>query len=485
MIVTAVALLSAAVATGRGAKEVAPLVIGVVVLATVHRVLFQWHGLVGVIVAVLLFVPIGRYRLPGNLPFDLELYRVIVALVVLAWLTALLIDQRVRLRATAFDRPILLITACIIASDLANPGRVNAYSSNVAKTLTFYLSFILVYYLTATAVRSRESVLVLLRLMAGGGAVIGALGLIEREKAYNAFDHLHTLLPFLILQPGSDSAVLRGGNLRVFGPAQHPIALGALLVMLIPIAVYLTKVQGRRWMIATLLLLLGALATGSRTAITMLLAQGILYFIYKRRETLRLLPLLVPAVVVVHGLLPGAIGGFRASFFPKGGIIAQQTQLGSTENAQLAGGRIRVIGPMVAEASLHPLFGEGMGTRITGFTVKNRNAPILDDQWLNNLLDVGYIGFGLWIWLFVRSVRTLLRRTREAPRDDPDSWLFLGLGASIFSFAIGMLTFDAYGYTQVFFIFWILLGISASLLAAPQRAAVVARVRPSLRPATG
>ena len=288
MIVTAVALLSAAVATGRGAKEVAPLVIGVVVLATVHRVLFQWHGLVGVIVAVLLFVPIGRYRLPGNLPFDLELYRVIVALVILAWLTALLIDQRVRLRATAFDRPILLIMACIIASDLANPGRVNAYSSNVAKTLTFYLSFILVYYLTATAVRSRGSVLVLLRLMAGGGAVIGALGLIEREKAYNAFDHLHTLLPFLILQPGSDSAVLRGGNLRVFGPAQHPIALGALLVMLIPIAVYLTKVQGRRWMIATLLLLLGALATGSRTAITMLLAQGILYFIYKRRETLRL-----------------------------------------------------------------------------------------------------------------------------------------------------------------------------------------------------
>jgi O-Antigen ligase len=485
MIVTAVALLSVAVASGRGAKEVAPLVIAVVVLATLHRVLFQWQGLVGMIVVILLFIPVGRYRLPGNLPFDLELYRVMVALIVLAWLTALLIDQRVRLRATAFDRPILLIGVWILASDLANPGRVNAYGSYVAKTLTFYLSFILVYYITATAIRQRESLLLLLRLMAGGGAIIGALGLIEREKAYNAFDHLHSLLPFLILQPSLDTAILRGGNLRVFGSAEHPIALGALLTMLIPISVYLTKAQGRRWMIATMLLLLGALATGSRTAITMLLAQGILYFIYKRRETLRILPLLAPAVVLVHGLLPGAIGGFRAAFFPKGGIIAQQSQLGATENGQLAGGRIRLIGPMVAEASRHPLFGEGMGTRITGFNVKNRNAPILDNQWLNNLLDVGYIGFGLWIWLFVMSVRKLLSRARKAPSDDPDSWLFLGLGAAIFSFAIGMLTFDAFGYTQIFFIFWILLGISSALLAAPERAAVVSRVRPTLRPATG
>src|SRR5215469_8696814 len=123
MNVAAVGVLAAAVVSGTGGKEVAPLVVGVVVLATLHRTLFHWHGLIGVIVAVVLFVPIARYHLPGNLPFDLELYRVIVALVVLAWLTSLLIDQHVRLRTTPFDRPILLIAAWILASDLANPGR--------------------------------------------------------------------------------------------------------------------------------------------------------------------------------------------------------------------------------------------------------------------------------------------------------------------------------------------------------------------------
>ena len=110
---------------------------------------------------------------------------------------------------------------------------------------------------------------------------------------------------------------------------------------------------------------------------------------------------------------------------------------------------------MIAEASRHPLFGEGMGTRIVGFFVKERNAPILDNQWLSNLLDVGYIGFGLWLWLFVRAVRKLLRHGKDLDPDDADRWLFDGLAASILAFGVGMLTFDAFGFTQIFIVFWL------------------------------
>ena len=216
----------------------------------------------------------------------------------------------------------------------------------------------------------------------------------------------------------------------------------------------------------------------------MILAEILVYLIVRPRETKRLVPLLAPAIVVVHVLAPGAIGGLRSALFPKGGLIAEQTQLASNANGQLAGGRIRQIGPMVREASHHPLFGEGLGTRITGFDVKERNAPILDDQWLNNLLDVGYVGFALWIWLFVRPIRMLLRRAREST-DDEDGWLFIGLATSLVAFAVGMLTFDAFSFTQVFFVFWILLGLSAAVLAAPAPATASAKARPRLRPATG
>ena len=480
LILGSLGILALSVVMGSGVRVVGPLVVLVAIIAAAHRALLRWHSLVGLILAVVLFVPIGRYRLPGNLPFNLELYRVVVALVVGVWLLTLLVDPKVRWRATPFDRPLLLLLACVLASEIANAGRVNLYGSEVAKTLTFFLSFVLVYFVIATQVRQREPIDFLLRFLTVGGAVIGAFGIVERRTGFNAFNHLHSLLPFLTYQPDASLDTVRGGNLRILGPAEHPIALGAMLMMIVPVSVYLARTRSRRWVVATLLLLVGALATGSRTALTMILAEFVLFLIVKPQETRRLLPLLVPALVVVHVAAPGAIGGLKAALFPKGGIVAEQTQLAANANMQLAGGRIRQIRPMVTEASHHAFFGEGLGTRITGFDVKQRNAPILDDQWLNNLLDVGFVGFGLWIWLFVRSTRMLLRRARESTGDG-DDWLFLCLAASIVAFAVGMLTFDAFAFTQVYFIFWILLALSAGLLAEP--ASLARKSGSRLRPA--
>ena len=126
------------------------------------------------------------------------------------------------------------------------------------------------------------------------------------------------------------------------------------------------------------------------------------------------------------------------------------------------------------------MFGEGFGTRLTGFNTPKRNAPILDNQWLNNLLDVGYIGFFLWVWLFVRAVRRLSREARGAD-DEGDQWLFAGLAATMVALPFGMLTFDANSFTQVPFLFWIVLGLSAVLIreSEPRPASHAERERPS------
>jgi hypothetical protein len=195
----------------------------------------------------------------------------------------------------------------------------------------------------------------------------------------------------------------------------------------------------------------------------MLGAEGIVFLCLKPKETKRLWPALVPAVVVIHALLPGTIGTFKDAFFPKGGIIAQQSRFESNYDPLLAGGRIRLLKPMLAEASQKPLFGEGFGTRITGFNEPDRNAPILDDQWLANVLEVGFVGLAAWVWLFVRAGRRLTRASRTASRVG-DDWLFAALAASLTGFAVGMLTYDAFSFTQVAFMFWIVLGISAALL---------------------
>jgi hypothetical protein len=218
-------------------------------------------------------------------------------------------------------------------------------------------------------------------------------------------------------------------------------------------------------MIATFLLLLGAMGTGSRTAVVMLITAAVVFLALKPRETKRYWPALLPALLLTHFLVPGAIGSLRNAFFPPGGIIAQQSVLPAGENPNLAGGRLRQFSPMLREAAHHPVFGEGYGTRITGFdSTAVNNAPILDDQWLNTVLELGYVGLALWMWLFVRAVRRLVRAARTSASDD-DSWLYTSLAAAVSSLAIGMFTFDLFGFIQIMFILWIVLALSAVTLA--------------------
>jgi hypothetical protein len=458
----ALAALSLGVLSARDVSVLALSLAVAAVVALARLTTVGWDRVIALILVVVLFVPIGRYRLPGSLPFDLELYRVVVALCVLVWAASLLVDSRVRLRSTAFDRPLALIAACVLASEVTNPGRVNAYGSHVIKSLTFFLSFIFVYYLTATTLQRRGSMEMLLKLVTVSGAVIGVSGVVELRTHYNVFDHLHAVLPFLQFE-GALGSLMLGANLRVVGSAEQPIALGAALILIFPLAVYCGRRFGRRWWTFAFLILLGALASGSRTAIVMLTAQAIIFLILKPNETKKLWPALIPALAIVHFALPGTIGGLKDAFFPKGGLIAQQSRFEADYNPLLAGGRIRLLKPMLSEASEKPLFGEGYGTRITGFNEPDPNAPILDDQWLNNALDVGFIGLAAWGWLMARAVRRLFRASR-APAHVDDDWLFAALAASVASFAVGMFTFDAFSFAQVTFIFWILLGLSAALL---------------------
>ena len=122
----ALAALSLGVPSARDVSVLALSLAVVAVLALARSITVGWDRLIALILVVVLFVPIGRYRLPGSLPFNLELYRVVVALCILVWTASLLVDSRVRLRSTAFDRPIALILVCVLGSEITNPGRVNA-----------------------------------------------------------------------------------------------------------------------------------------------------------------------------------------------------------------------------------------------------------------------------------------------------------------------------------------------------------------------
>jgi O-antigen ligase len=459
VVLGALALLTLTVFTGTRPLETAPVIALAIVFTLAYRSLLSWDSLLAVLVLVILFVPIQRYVLPGSLPFELEPYRLFVAFIVAGWTASLLVDPRVRLRRTGLELPAGLIVAAVLGSIVLNAGRVAEREPAVVKGVTFLLSFFLLLFLIASVVRTTDQVDRLLRVLVGGGAVVAALAILESRAHYNVFDHLSGVIP--VLEPGDFSVASseEGRGARAYASAQHPIALGAALVMLIPPAVYLVRRSGRKaWWAAGALLLIGSLATLSRTSVLMLLAVAIVFLWLRPKQTKRLWPFVIPVVLAVHIVIPGTIGTLKGAFFPEGGLIAEQ----SSNPGSRGQGRIADLGPSLQEFSHQPLVGQGYSTRIVDRT--HPSDQILDDQWLGILLETGLVGFIGWLMLLLRPIRRLGRAAKE---DDSDrGWLCVALAASLGTYVIGMFTFDAFAFIQVSFIVFILLGLSVATLAA-------------------
>ena len=473
IVVAAVALMALTVFTSDRLKTVGPLLAFGVLFAVLHQTILRWRSLLVMIVLVILFIPIRRYSLSSSLPIHLEPYRLIVFFAGAAWVTSLLIDPRVRFRRTPLDGPLLLFLFIALASDIVNRGRVNSVPGEVPKKLLFFLSYLIVFYFTVSVIRRYSDVESVTRVLVIGGTILGFLGLLERNTGYDVFNHLQSVFPFLHLDASQIPHLHRGGRLRVYASAQHPIALGAALAMLVPFGIYLTRRRGGRlWWIAVTLLTFGALSTGSRTSIIVFGAIGLVYLLGRPGKVLRLWPLLVPALLAIHLAVPGSLGTIRSSFFPKGGIIAQQT------NASVGSGRLATLGPALhREFSPNPLLGEGFGTRVTvpdPPSVPTANGPILDDQWLGILIETGVAGALALLWVYLRFMRRLWPATKD--EHSPRSWFLLAAVASAASFATSMFFYDAFSFIQVTFMLFIVLGLGVSAYLAPEPMRVAAPV---------
>ena len=461
-------LVAVAVAVGSGLRLAAvPLALLVFVVA-VHERLFAWHSLIALTILVILFVPIGRYTLPAALPFQLELYRVVIALVAVAWLSSLLIDPRTRLRSSGMDAPVAVFLIAILMSILLNLPRVESVSSFFDKSITFFLSFFVVFYIVVSLVRRPREIDFLVRILVGGGAVLGLAALVESRTGYQPFNHLRVLLPFLDYHPVplNASDVARGGNLRVYGSAQHPIAFGAAFAILLPLAAYRAHLSRQwRWRFAGLLILLGLFATQSRTAVMMLLGIGIVYATFYPRMLKRLWLVLPVLVVAIHIALPGTLGTVKDSFFPKGGLLAQE------KKNQVGSGRFATLGPALRSEFLpNPIFGEGFPTRVVRPTeaIPVPNGPILDDEWLGLLLETGVAGTLAFLWIFVLAARRMAGAARGDPT--PRKAMLVATTASVLAYGIGMFTYDAFSFIQVTFLFFIIFGLGGATLNTPTAA---------------
>ena len=494
ILIAAVGLLLADVVAHGGGKIPAAAVLGIVVLLVAAHVASRWSWLVSGMVIVDLLTPSdNRYTLAGMSAFQIEPYRVFVAVVLVGWIASLLCDKRVKIRRTGFEGPLGLILVAIAGSLLLNPSRVSGTMSFVIKSLSVEASFLLVIYFVVSVVRTRAVLEWIIKILVIAGSIEGLAAIYERKKQFNIFNHERLLLPIFHFNEQVLGSLSRGGSLRAQASAGQPIELSAVMALLVPFAIYLgAKKKQSRWYVAALILLAGNFAGGSRTGMIASIVILVVFLWLRPRQTLKCWPALIPIFVVIHFLAPGAIGELYQSFFPQGGLLASEQSGtvvgpgGVVENTS----RLSRWGPeLQAFKNYNPLFGEGYGTRVNGRTsltqtastgwgnysfsgqqspldASKDNAEILDDQWLGTLLETGVLGVIGWLWVFFRAIRRLGARAK-VEKDVPDGWLPVALAASLAGFMVAMWFYDAFTFTQGAFLLHLLIGFSAALLLLP------------------
>jgi Na+-transporting methylmalonyl-CoA/oxaloacetate decarboxylase gamma subunit len=421
--------------------------------------LTRWRAMTSAIIACVLFIPIGRYGLPITLPFQMEPYRLVVFIVALCWLTSLLAEpETVRLPKTGIAGPVVGITVVLVVGVVANLSRITEHglTSDVMFRFSFFAGYLLVMLILASVLRTRADLDGCVKVLVGGGAVVSALALVQNRTGYNLFDHLHSFCPILVFDPSGipDNLEARGSGVRMYASAQHPLALGAALALLMPPAVYIGfRTNKRIWWLACALIVVAALVTVARTAVLMLAVESLVLLTLKPVILKRIWWAIPPFLVAVNIVAPATLGTIKASFFPQGGLVAQQ----STNPGGDGGNRLSDTGPALHEASKTPFVGQGWGTRQPKRLDPNKTRKTLDDQWLGIVLEAGWFGAITWMWFFLRNIRLLAGASLRDPT--AHGWLLAGLSASILGFVVGMFTFDAFGFPQATLLVFVMAGM--------------------------
>ena len=248
--------------------------------------------------------------------------------------------------------------------------------------------------------------------------------------------------------------------------------------MLIPLAVYLARrYRQRRWFVAALLLTAACASTVSRTGILMLVVVVIVFLWLRPRETRRLWPAIIPALVVIHFVLPGHARRAQAVVHARR-RIRRRAAVERRHRAAAAGWP--TSGPALQEWKREPLFGDGFGTRVVDPTAReaassnaarssttsgsercSRRAP--------SACSAGSGSSSASCRRFGARGEARRLRARMAAR-------VAGRGRA--SFAVGMLTYDAFSFIQVTFLLFIFIGLGSALMAErPTPLAVRAKTR--------
>lgn len=267
-----------------------------------------------------------------------------------------------------------------------------------------------------------------------------------------------------------DTIQIRNGFRRPAGTTNHPIEFGLVCAMAVPLtAHFLTQAHdlGRpvlRWWCCLVLVGAGSMVAVSRTAILCLVvALVVMVFFLPGRRKLTVPAIGIGFLAVAGAVVPGLLGTLYKLF-------------ANASDDPSVTGRTNDYPLVWAQIERFPWFGRGFGTYFPDRYI------LLDNQYLNTLVENGYVGVFAFIGLMLAATYSAWS-ARRLTTDPLQRSLAGALVAAVLVAAVGAVTFDLLAYALVTGLLIGSVGVCGAMLRAARDDRATAESRTSsIRP---
>ncbi|HWF52287.1 MAG TPA: O-antigen ligase family protein [Solirubrobacteraceae bacterium] len=343
---------------------------------------------------------------------------------------------------------LFLWAASLISYLLIDRGALGAHQLKGADRYLMELTMMTgVAFLAAECLTSLDDVRRVLRAVCWGGAFCGAVAALQFWIKLDISPVLRKLPGFSVI---TDSSGIGGRDAvsRVVGTATHPIELGIVSAMILPLAIWLAIYDGdrsqfKRWA-PVALIAVSAVVSVSRSAIVCVaLAMAVFVVAMPARQR-----------VVAISTLPMALAGV---FVSAHGLIRALLHLLGVGNADPSiAHRVNTYTYVEQVVSQAPWFGHGVGTYIA-----DSNIHILDNEYLKTLIESGIVGAVALLALFlVPMFASLLARHNS--RDPALRLLCAATAGAALAAGVGSAMFDSFSFNMFFATLALVLGLTGA-----------------------
>jgi O-antigen ligase len=293
-----------------------------------------------------------------------------------------------------------------------------------------------VILVAAEHLRAPSDVLRVVRTLVWGGAFSGIVALMQFWLGFDLRPTLRMLLPGFTFTGDYTGFQGRGALMRVSGTSNHPIELGVIAGMLLPVAIWLAFYDTDRplWKRLTPILLIGLCIpmSVSRSAI---LAAGVsmivLTICLPPKQRVWILGAAPFGIVGIFGSTPGYMRTILDSF-----------TTGASATDPSITNRLDNYPRVIAFVEAAPWLGRGWGTYLAPDATR-----ILDNQYLKSAIESGL--FGVLALLLFFLVPALTAAGARARSTEPNMrGLCAALSGACLAAAIGSYTFDSFSFPQ-------------------------------------